>query len=41
MQIYIDNATNTKSAVNFLICHFPSLYFQGYAIHFLDLLLEY
>ncbi len=40
VQIYIDNASNMKSAANFLICHFPSLYFQGFVIHFLDLLLE-
>jgi hypothetical protein len=29
-----------RSAVDLLICHFPSLYFQVFATHCLDLLLE-
>jgi hypothetical protein len=41
VQIYIDNASTMKSEVDFLIYHFPSLYFQGCVTHFLDLLLEY
>ncbi len=41
IQIYINNALNMKSEVDLLIYHFPSLYFQGCVIHFLDLLLEY
>jgi hypothetical protein len=29
-----------KSAIDLLICHFPSLYFQGCVTHYLDLLWE-
>jgi hypothetical protein len=29
-----------KNVADFLICHFPSLYFQSYVIHCVILLLE-
>jgi hypothetical protein len=38
IQICTNNVSNKKSATNFLICHFPSLYFQGCFVHYLDLL---
>ncbi len=40
VQICIDNVSNMRSAIDPLICHFLSLYFQGCATHCLDLLLE-
>ncbi len=40
VQICIDNVLIMKSATNLLIHHFPSFYFQGSIVHFLDLLLE-
>ncbi len=40
VQIYINNAPNMKNMADFLIYHFPSLYFRGCITHFLDLLLE-
>jgi hypothetical protein len=42
--IGIDNimqiCTNKRNVTNLLIGHFPSLYFQGCVVHYLDLLLE-
>ncbi len=40
VQICKNNVSSMKSATNLLICCFPSLYFQGYVAHYLDLLLE-
>jgi hypothetical protein len=40
VQICINNVSNMKSAVDLLIHHFPSFYFQGFATHCLDILLE-
>jgi hypothetical protein len=40
VQICIDNVLSMKSVVDRLIHHFPSFYFQGFATHCLDLLLE-
>jgi hypothetical protein len=41
VQICTNNVLSMRNATNLLIRHFPSLYFQGYVIHCLDLLLEY
>jgi len=40
VQICTHNASDMKSATNLLIYHFSSFYFQGCAVHCLDLLLE-
>jgi hypothetical protein len=40
VQICTYNASNMKNAIDLLICHFPSIYFQGFVTHCLDLLLE-
>jgi hypothetical protein len=40
VQIYTNNASSMKSAIDFLIHRFQSLYHQGYTIHCLDFLLE-
>jgi len=40
VQIYTNNVSNMRSATDFLICCFPSLYYQNYIIHCVDLLLE-
>jgi hypothetical protein len=40
VQICADNALSMKSAIDLLICHFSSLYFQGFIVHCLDLRLE-
>jgi hypothetical protein len=40
IQICIDNVSSMKSAIDSLIFCFPTLYFQNYVVHFLDLLLE-
>jgi hypothetical protein len=40
VQICTNNAPSMKSVIDLLICHFPSLYFQGCVVHYLDLLLE-
>jgi hypothetical protein len=40
VQICTNNALSMKSVIDLLICHFPSLYFQGCVAHYLDLLLE-
>ncbi len=40
VQICTNNVSNMKSVTDLLICHFPSLYFQGCVVHYLDLLLE-
>jgi hypothetical protein len=40
VQICTNNVLNMKSAVDLLICHFSSLYFQGFIVHYLDLQLE-
>ncbi len=36
----IDNVSTMRSAIDLLICCFPSIYFQGCVAHYLDLLLE-
>jgi hypothetical protein len=41
VQICTENVLNMRSATDFLIRCFPSLYFQGYATHCLDLLLDF
>jgi len=40
VQMCKDNGSNMRNAIDPLIRHFPSLYFQGCAAHCLDLLLE-
>jgi hypothetical protein len=40
VQIYINNVSSMRSVANLLICHFPSLYYQSYITHCLELLLE-
>jgi hypothetical protein len=39
IQICINNALNMRSAIDLLIHCFPSLYFQGYVVQCLELLL--
>jgi hypothetical protein len=41
VQICKENVLNMSSAIEFVTCCFPSLYFQGYVIHFLDLLVDF
>ncbi len=41
VQICIDNASNMQSALDILKVRYPTLYFQGCAAHFFDLLLGY
>jgi len=38
VQIFIGNVSNMWNVIDLTICHFLSLYFQGYAFHCLDLL---
>jgi hypothetical protein len=40
MQICTNNTLSMRSAIDLLICCFPSLYFQGCVPHYLDLLLQ-
>jgi len=40
VQIYTNNASSMRSVANLLIYHFPSVYYQSYITHCLDLLLE-
>jgi hypothetical protein len=40
IQICTNNVLNMKSVANLLIHHFPSFYFQGFAIHYLNLLFK-
>jgi hypothetical protein len=40
VQICTNNVLSMRSVANLLICHFPSLYFQGCVVHCLDLLWE-
>jgi hypothetical protein len=40
VQICTNNALNMRNVANLLICHFPSLYFQGCVVHCFDLLWE-
>jgi hypothetical protein len=40
VQICTNNASSMTSAINLIICHLPSLYYQGCVVHYLNLLLE-
>ncbi len=40
VQICTNNVSNMRSATSLIICHLPSLYFQGCVAHCLNLLLE-
>jgi hypothetical protein len=40
VQICTNNVSNMQNVINIIICYFPSFYFQGYGIHYLDLPLE-